>query len=75
MLLEQEMSTLKPGKANPPSKITRAQINNMANVKKDAEKKEKIVTHLDEPLVENINRLEIEGEEARTVTEAIGILR
>jgi hypothetical protein len=29
---------------------------------------------LDEPLEENINRLKIEGEEARTITEAISIL-
>ncbi|RZC40163.1 coiled-coil domain-containing protein 124 [Asbolus verrucosus] len=75
LLLEKEMSSIKSGKANPPPKITRAQINATVNTpKKDTEKKEKIITHLDEPLEENVNRLKIEGEEARTVTEAIGIL-
>jgi hypothetical protein len=77
-LLEQEMSSIKkPGKVNPPPKITRAQISANANantVKKEIDKKEKVVTHLDEPLEENINRLKIEGEEARTITEAISIL-
>jgi hypothetical protein len=76
--LEQEMSSIKkPGKVNPPPKITRAQISANANantVKKEIDKKEKVVTHLDEPLEENINRLKIEGEEARTITEAISIL-
>jgi hypothetical protein len=71
-------SIKKPGKVNPPPKITRAQISANANantVKKEIDKKEKVVTHLDEPLEENINRLKIEGEEARTITEAISILR
>lgn len=64
----------KTGKPAPPPKVTRAQITTL-NTKKETEKKEKIVTHLDEPLEENINRLKIEGDEARTVDEAIGILR
>ena len=32
-------------------------------------------THIEQPLEENINRLTFEGEEARTITEAIAILR
>lgn len=32
-------------------------------------------THIEQPLEENINRLTFEGEEARTVTEAIALLR
>ncbi|XP_044256956.1 coiled-coil domain-containing protein 124 [Tribolium madens] len=73
-LLEQEMSSIKKtGKPAPPPKVTRSQISDTL-AKKETEKKEKIVTHLDEPLEENINRLKIEGDEARTVDEAIGIL-
>lgn len=77
LLLEQELSSIKKtGKTAPPPKITRAQINtSITTVKKENEKKEKIVTHLTEPLEENVNRLKIEGEEARTVSEAISILR
>lgn len=32
-------------------------------------------THIEQPLEENINRLRFEGEEARTITEAISLLR
>lgn len=35
----------------------------------------KVETQAERPLEENINRLQIEGEEARTVDEAISILR
>lgn len=75
MLLEKEMSTVsKITKNQPPQKITRAQIES-AKVTKPAPKKEVIETHLTVPLEENINRLTIEGEEARSVTEAIAVLR
>jgi hypothetical protein len=33
------------------------------------------VTHIEKPLEENINRLQIEGEQARSVEEAIAVLR
>lgn len=78
MLLEEELSSIKSGsaKVNPPTKVSRAQIsaNVAANAVKKDDKKEKVKTHLDEPLEENINRVKIEGEEARSVTEAIDIL-
>lgn len=71
------MSTIKkPTKAAPPPKVTRAQVSeniSSANAVKKEEKK--IETHLDVPLEENLNRMTIDGEEARTVTEAISLLR
>jgi DNA-binding transcriptional regulator GbsR (MarR family) len=33
------------------------------------------VTHIEKPLEENVNRLQIEGEQARSVEEAIAVLR
>jgi hypothetical protein len=33
------------------------------------------VTHIEKPLEENLNRLQIVGEEARSVEEAIAVLR
>ncbi|XP_022902021.1 coiled-coil domain-containing protein 124-like [Onthophagus taurus] len=74
-LLEKEMESLKkaPSKPPPPVKITRAQIEQAKQpVKKEKEKE--IETHLTIPLEENINRAMVEGEEARSVTEAISIL-
>ncbi|XP_050313947.1 coiled-coil domain-containing protein 124 [Anthonomus grandis grandis] len=74
-LLEKEMGSIKTtSKPAPSAKVTRAQI----QAKKEEQpkkKEEKVVeTHLDTPLVENINRLSIDGEEARTIDEAIQIL-
>lgn len=67
----------KIAKVAPPPKITRAQIaTKVAKVEKEEkENNKKIETHLDLPLTENVNRLQVEGEEARTVEEAISILR
>ncbi|XP_076261796.1 coiled-coil domain-containing protein 124-like [Rhynchophorus ferrugineus] len=74
-LLEKEMSSLKSTRAPPSAKITRAQIQvRQDETIKKKQNDKKIETHLDAPLVENINRLQIDGEEARTVEEAIDIL-
>ncbi|KAJ8953206.1 hypothetical protein NQ314_007391 [Rhamnusium bicolor] len=77
-LLEKEMDEVskKSFKPPPPSKITRAQISARVVTEHKVKEKEekKIETHLDVPLVENINRLQIEGEEARNIDEAISIL-
>ncbi|KAL3289425.1 hypothetical protein HHI36_022850 [Cryptolaemus montrouzieri] len=76
-LLEKEMQTIKSSKAPAPAaKVTRAQIGQIKAVSmvKEKETKPKIETHLDAPLIPNINRLSIDGEEARSVTEAIAIL-
>lgn len=63
-------------KVAPPTKVTRAQIDsNKVTVQNKEKEQEKIETHLTVPLEENINRLTMEGEEARSVTEAIAILR
>lgn len=75
-LLEQELASInKNPKPAPAPKTTRYQIEN-TKVTAAAAKPEKpaVETHLEMPLVENVNRLQIEGEEARTVTEAISIL-
>ena len=37
--------------------------------------KKEPVTHIEKPLEENVNRLKVEGEEARSVEEAISVLR
>ncbi|KAH1022946.1 coiled-coil domain-containing protein 124 [Dendroctonus ponderosae] len=74
-LLEKEMGSIKVSKPPPPVKVTRAQIQS----KKEEPPKPKEVakateTHLDAPLQENLNRVQIDGEEARTIDEAIEIL-
>lgn len=78
VLLENEMTGLtKPGKTTTStSKMTRAQIEAAAKQRKQEQpKKEVLETHLTAPLVENVNRIAVEGDEARSVTEAIKILR
>lgn len=76
-LLEQEMSSIKvnPGKQSI-SKVTRQQI--MVETEKRAQAaqpvKSELETHISQPLPENINRLQVDGEEARTVEEAISVL-
>lgn len=77
-LLEKEMDSIKkPSKVAPPAKITRAQIESTKQqpVKKEKEKEKVVETHLTIPLEENINRVDVEEEEARNITEAIAILR
>lgn len=70
------MGSIKSSKAPAsPAKVTRAHI--QAKKEETVKKKEvdkTIVTHLDTPLVENINRMQIDGEEARNIDEAIQIL-
>jgi len=77
---EEELSQLgpsKPAHTNKP-KVTRAHIQSF--VAKQIEEKEKEAsnkeaTHLEVEIVENVNRLTIEGDEARNIEEAITILR
>ncbi|XP_018564964.1 coiled-coil domain-containing protein 124 [Anoplophora glabripennis] len=77
-LLEKETgeAVKKTLKVPPPVKVTRAQISAKVTTETKVKEKEekKIETHLDVPLVENLNRLEIDGEEARTIDEAISVL-
>ncbi|KAG5862346.1 hypothetical protein JTB14_024862 [Gonioctena quinquepunctata] len=76
LLLEKELEEVPKKAVKPPPKLTRAQIGARVVIDTDKQdKKEKLVeTHLDVPLIENINRIQIDGEEARTVEEAISVL-
>ena len=59
-----------------PPKLTRAQIREDTEKTNNIEKpKAEVETHLTTPLEENINRVEVEGVEARTVDEALSVLR
>ncbi|XP_065222583.1 coiled-coil domain-containing protein 124-B [Planococcus citri] len=70
-LLESEMSSIKSAKPEP--KLTRLQITaKLTTEKKEAPSDPKVV--VDEPIIENLNRLQIDGEEARTVDEALRVL-
>jgi len=76
-LLEEEMSSIKSSKPAPSAKVTRAEIE--ANRKKmaaeaAAEKKKTEIPYDERTIEENVNRQEIEGEEARTVEDAISVL-
>ena len=56
--------------------MTRAQIREDTEKTNNIEKpKAEVETHLTTPLEENINRVEVEGVEARTVDEALSVLR
>lgn len=75
---EQELSTLEvsraPGKNS--AKVTRSQIESLiSQQKEEKETPKKELTHLEVSLVENVNRMTIEGEEARNIDEAISVLR
>jgi hypothetical protein len=75
---EEEMSSLKSKKSSEEkvSKVTRSEIKdfiekqslNKQSVKKD-------LSHDETPIEENINRIQIEGEVATNISEAIAILR
>ncbi|KAI4463272.1 hypothetical protein MML48_4g00005555 [Holotrichia oblita] len=73
-LLEKEIvSIVKDANSSiAPLKMTRAQIGNMANKKPNSVKMK--TTHMTNGLQENLNRLTIQGDHARNVTEAIAIL-
>lgn len=77
-LADEEMSGLKSAKASTPAtKVTRAQVQaNLDRLEAEAiaaAKKEDLP--LDEkPIEENLNRLVIEGDEARSIEEAISVL-
>jgi len=79
-LLSQESAAIaaKQAKINP-VKVTQAQIREEQAKREEAARgkagvKPEPVTHLSTPLPENVNRLEVEGAEARSVTEAIQVL-
>lgn len=47
---------------------------NAAAAAASASKKKELQTHIEKPIEENINRVEVDGLEARSITEAISIL-
>ena len=66
----------KQSKANP-IKVTRAQIAELNEKRENialGRKQPEIETHLTAPLEENVNRLVVDGVEARNIDEAIGAL-
>uniref|UniRef100_A0A1W7RAT8 Coiled-coil domain-containing protein 124 n=1 Tax=Hadrurus spadix TaxID=141984 RepID=A0A1W7RAT8_9SCOR len=72
---EEEMNSLKTHSKTPTqTKVTRAEIISRLENSKAANTSEKELMHDEKPLEENINRLRIEGEEARSVEEAISVL-
>jgi len=72
---DEEQSQLSSIKPTGKPKVTRAHILNFIE-KQDAEKgpAKKEPTHIDAEITENINRMNIEGDEARNIEEAITIL-
>ncbi|CAH2256749.1 coiled-coil domain-containing protein 124 [Pararge aegeria] len=78
-LLEKEMESIKSKAAviPPTTKITRAQITQMKEKTIRAEPEKPVPSRVvveEPPLVENLNRLQIDGEVAQSVDEAISIL-
>ncbi|XP_049830460.1 coiled-coil domain-containing protein 124 [Schistocerca gregaria] len=74
-LLEQELKTIQTTNKQPAAKITQAQIQAETERRRLAALKIKEPeTHLQVPLEENINRVVVEGDEARNIDEAIAVL-
>ncbi|KAG0442358.1 hypothetical protein HPB47_015727 [Ixodes persulcatus] len=71
-IYEEEMSSIKAAKARAAEKVTRAEIAALAE-KQQKPQKEELLLH-EKPLEENVNRIMVEGDEARTVDEAIAVL-
>lgn len=78
-LLEKEMESLKsaPKAAPPPPKITRAQIEKMKEKTIIVEPPKPVPSRViveEPPLEENLNRIQLDGEVAQSVDEAINLL-
>jgi len=74
-LLEQEMKSIQTSGKQPLAKITQAQIQAETEKRRLATTKTKEpVTHIEKPLEDNINKLQTEGVQARSVEEAIAVL-
>merc|ERR1711915_1088123 len=76
-MVKLEEKELSVKKANP-TKLSQAKIREetekRAAAARKAAEKPTIDTHLTKPLQENVNRIVVDGEEARTVEEAIAVL-
>merc|ERR1712142_411411 len=77
LLAQENAKNAKASKVNP-VKVTQAQIREQQARREEAARgkvaKPEPETHLTAPLEENINRMQVEGAEARSVTEAIQVL-
>ncbi|KAJ9583958.1 hypothetical protein L9F63_021703 [Diploptera punctata] len=76
-LLEQELKSIQTTGKQPLAKITQAQIQAEQEKRRQAmtqKTTKEPVTHIEKPLEENINRIKMEGEEARSIDEAIKVL-
>ncbi|KAI8438008.1 hypothetical protein MSG28_010666 [Choristoneura fumiferana] len=77
-LLEKEMESLKATpKAAPPPKITRAQISKIQEKSAKQEPAKPVPARVvveEPPLEENLNRIQLDGEVAQSVEEAISVL-
>ncbi|KAJ2940709.1 hypothetical protein O0L34_g14819 [Tuta absoluta] len=80
-LLEKELETInkapKAAKAPPPPKVTRAQISQMKEKTVKAEPEKPVPARVvveEPPLEENLNRIQLDGEVAQSVDEALAIL-
>ncbi|XP_021935101.1 coiled-coil domain-containing protein 124, partial [Zootermopsis nevadensis] len=74
-LLEEELKSIQTTGKQPLAKITQAQIQAEAEKRRlSTTKVKEPVTHIEKPLEENINRLQVEGEQARSIEEAIAVL-
>lgn len=76
-MLEEKETLSKLAKVNP-VKVTQAKIREETEKRelaaRSAQQKSEENTHLSKPLCENVNRIVVDGEEARTVEEAISVL-
>lgn len=77
-MAEEEMAAIKTVKPKTQEKVTRAQIEAQQERQRQegraAADKEESLVHDEVPLVENVNRLVTEGEEARNVEDAIAVM-
>ena len=73
-LLQEEEAQLKSSGANKGSKVTRNDIRLREEAEKEVKAKKK-ANDEEAELTENLNRVSVEGEEARTVDEAIRVLK
>ncbi|GIX97606.1 coiled-coil domain-containing protein 124-B [Caerostris extrusa] len=73
MVYEEEMNSIKTTKVAP-TKVTRAEIASRAEKSSTNNKPQKELSHDEKPLEENVNRLQVEGDVARSVDDAIAIL-
>lgn len=76
-LHDEEMASIKKSGPVPQTKVTRAEIDRHKESEQKARQeaaKKQMKEEEEPPIEENVNRLQIEGHEARSVTEALSVL-